>query len=80
MELRHAFNVCGCDENLPEEEVQGFRSAMDELARDFKQLATMLLAVNDDSFVQYTRKEHNEITAKVCNIGTYRNHDRHYDV
>ncbi|XP_032676429.1 UPF0676 protein C1494.01 [Odontomachus brunneus] len=44
MELRHAFNVTGCKGNLPEKEVQGFQSAVDELERDFKQLATMLLA------------------------------------
>lgn len=45
MELRHTFNVTGCEGNLPQTEVPGFRSAVDELARDFKQLATMLLAV-----------------------------------
>lgn len=45
MELRHAFNVTGCGRTLPEDEVHGFRSAVDELTRDFKQLATMLLTV-----------------------------------
>lgn len=45
MELRHAYNVTGCERILPEDEVQGFRSAVDELTRDFKQLATMLLTV-----------------------------------
>jgi len=45
MELRHAFNVTGCGRILPEDEVHGFRSAVDELTRDFKQLATMLLTV-----------------------------------
>lgn len=44
-ELRHAFNVTGNEEILPEEEIHGFRPAVAELARDFKQLATMLLAV-----------------------------------
>ncbi|XP_071630762.1 uncharacterized protein [Temnothorax longispinosus] len=43
MELRHTFNVTGCGRILPEDEVHGFRSAVDELTRDFKQLATMLL-------------------------------------
>ncbi|KYM85421.1 hypothetical protein ALC53_04664 [Atta colombica] len=43
MELRHAFNVTGCGRILPEDEVPGYRSAVDELTRDFKQLATMLL-------------------------------------
>jgi len=45
MELRHAFNVTGCGRILPEDEVPGYRSAVDELTRDFKQLATMLLTV-----------------------------------
>lgn len=45
MELRHAYNVTGCGRTLPEDEVNGFRSAVDELTRDFKQLATMLLTV-----------------------------------
>lgn len=45
MELRHAFNVTGCGRTLPEDEVHGFRSAVDDLTRDFKQLATMLLTV-----------------------------------
>lgn len=45
MELRHAFNVTGCGRTLPEDEVHGFGTAVDELTRDFKQLATMLLTV-----------------------------------
>lgn len=43
MEFRHAFNVTGYEGTLPEDEVHGFRSAVEELARDFKQLASMLL-------------------------------------
>lgn len=42
-EARHAFNVNGSGGSLPDEEVPTFRSAVDELARDFKQLAAMLL-------------------------------------
>lgn len=45
MEFRHAFNVTGYEGTLPEDEVHGFRSAVEELARDFKQLASMLLTV-----------------------------------
>lgn len=45
MEFRHAFNVTGYAGTLPEDEVHGFRSAVEELARDFKQLASMLLTV-----------------------------------
>lgn len=44
-EFRHAFNVTGCNGILPQEEVDGFKTAVDELRRDFKQLATMLLTV-----------------------------------
>ncbi|KAL6448693.1 hypothetical protein ACFW04_000492 [Cataglyphis niger] len=43
VEFRHAFNVTGYEGTLPEDEVPGFRSAVEELARDFKQLASMLL-------------------------------------
>lgn len=42
-EARHAFNVTGSGGILPDEEVPGFRSAVEELARDFKQLSAMLL-------------------------------------
>lgn len=42
-EARHAFNVTGYGGVLPEDEVPGFQSAVDELARDFKQLSAMLL-------------------------------------
>ncbi|CAK9808200.1 Proline hydroxylase buaE [Anthophora plagiata] len=42
-EARHVFNVTGCEGILPDEEVPGFRSAVDELTRDFKQLSAMLL-------------------------------------
>ncbi|XP_076665989.1 uncharacterized protein LOC143367736 [Andrena cerasifolii] len=42
-EVRHVFNVTGSGGILPDEEVPGFRSAVDELARDFKQLSAMLL-------------------------------------
>ncbi|XP_043509372.1 2-oxoglutarate-dependent dioxygenase htyE-like isoform X2 [Frieseomelitta varia] len=42
-EARHVFNVTGSGGALPDEEVPGFKSAVDELARDFKQLSAMLL-------------------------------------
>ncbi|XP_031774053.1 UPF0676 protein C1494.01 isoform X2 [Apis florea] len=42
-EARHVFNVIGCGGTLPDEEVPGFRLAVNELARDFKQLSAMLL-------------------------------------
>lgn len=42
-EVRHGFNVNGKGQILPDEEVPTFRTAVDELARDFKQLAAMLL-------------------------------------
>ncbi|XP_076762734.1 uncharacterized protein LOC143430380 isoform X2 [Xylocopa sonorina] len=42
-EARHVFNVTGCDGTFPDEEVPGFRSAVEELTRDFKQLSAMLL-------------------------------------
>lgn len=45
VEFRHAFNLTGYERTLPEDEVHGFRSAVEELARDFKQLASMLLTV-----------------------------------
>ncbi|XP_054011663.1 uncharacterized protein LOC128894171 [Hylaeus anthracinus] len=42
-EARHLFNVTGSGGNLPDHEVPNFKSAVDELARDFKQLSAMLL-------------------------------------
>ncbi|XP_071868308.1 uncharacterized protein isoform X2 [Bombus fervidus] len=42
-EARHVFNVTGRGGPLPDEEIPGFKSAVDELARDFKQLSAMLL-------------------------------------
>ncbi|XP_066586311.1 uncharacterized protein [Prorops nasuta] len=42
-EIRHAFNIAGCDGALPKAEVPEFQSAVEELARDFKQLSAMLL-------------------------------------
>lgn len=49
-EVRHVFNVTGSGGILPDEDVPGFRSAVDELARDFKQLSAMLLTVMAFSF------------------------------
>lgn len=43
IEVRHSFNVCGENGPLPEEDVPGFNTAVQELSGDFKQLATMLL-------------------------------------
>lgn len=43
--MRHSFNVCGEGGPLPEEDVPGFNTAVQELSGDFKQLATMLLTV-----------------------------------
>ncbi|XP_043273172.1 2-oxoglutarate-dependent dioxygenase htyE-like [Venturia canescens] len=42
-EARHAFIITGDTEVLPEDEVPGFRAAVEELSRDFKQLSGMLL-------------------------------------
>lgn len=42
-ELRHSFNICGDGGPLPDPDVPGFSTAMEDLSRDFKQLATMLL-------------------------------------
>lgn len=44
-EIRHSFNATGSGESLPEEEVPGFDSAVQELSQDLKQLASMLLTV-----------------------------------
>jgi isopenicillin N synthase-like dioxygenase len=40
-ELRHTFNICCLDQNLPE--VQGFQAAVASLAKDFQKLAALLL-------------------------------------
>lgn len=42
-ELRHTFNICQLDQNLPEAEVQGFQAVVASLAKDFQKLATLLL-------------------------------------
>lgn len=42
-EIRHAFSIIGCEGALPQEEVPGFKPAIEELSRDFKQLSAMLL-------------------------------------
>ncbi|GFG30298.1 hypothetical protein Cfor_10887, partial [Coptotermes formosanus] len=42
-ELRHTFNVCRLDQNLPDAEVQGFQAVVASLAQDFQKLATLLL-------------------------------------
>lgn len=42
-EIRHAFNITGCKGALPQDEVPGFKPAVEELERDFKQLSVMLL-------------------------------------
>lgn len=52
-EARHVFNVTGREGPLPDEEVPGFKSAVDELARDFKQLSAMLLTVMSNFSVTY---------------------------
>lgn len=52
-EARHVFNVTGRGGPLPDEEVPGFKSAVDELARDFKQLSAMLLTVMSHFSVIY---------------------------
>lgn len=44
-EVQHAFNITGSEGKLPNEEVPGFGSAVQQLAQDFKQLAAMLLTV-----------------------------------
>ncbi|KAL2712720.1 proline hydroxylase buaE-like isoform X1 [Vespula squamosa] len=42
-EIRHAYNITGYKGALPQDEVPGFKPAVEELARDFKQLSAMLL-------------------------------------
>ncbi|XP_033227280.1 UPF0676 protein C1494.01-like [Belonocnema kinseyi] len=42
-EVRHSFNICDDQGPLPDPDVPGFSSAVDELSGDFKQLTTMLL-------------------------------------
>ncbi|XP_047369795.1 jasmonate-induced oxygenase 2-like isoform X2 [Vespa velutina] len=42
-EIRHAYNITVCKGALPQDEVPGFKPAVEELARDFKQLSAMLL-------------------------------------
>ena len=44
-EVRHSFNVTDINDKLPEAEVPGFRTAVEELAKDLKQLTAMLLTV-----------------------------------
>lgn len=56
-EARHVFNVTGREGPLPDEEVPGFKSAVDELARDFKQLSAMLLTVMSNFSVIYEHKK-----------------------
>ncbi|XP_017883167.1 UPF0676 protein C1494.01-like [Ceratina calcarata] len=63
-EARHVFNVIGSEGNLPDEEVPGFRSAVDELARDFKQLSAMLLtalAVGLDQSPDFLLSKHSRL-------------------
>lgn len=43
-ELRHAFNICTLSgARLPEEPLPGFKDLMADLAKDFKNLASLLL-------------------------------------
>ena len=44
-EARHSFNICDGCEPMPDEEVPGFSTAVEELSQDLKQLTTMLLTV-----------------------------------
>ena len=44
-ELRHSFNVIDTHGQLPDQEVPNFRSSVEELSRDLKQLTSMLLTV-----------------------------------
>lgn len=65
-ESRHAFNVTGSGGVLPEEEVPGFRLAVEELARDFKQLAVMLLtalAIGLEQPADYLMSKHRNMLA-----------------
>lgn len=45
VEIRHSFNVTRRDGLLPDDKVDGFKLAVDELSSDFTQLSTMLLTV-----------------------------------
>ena len=53
-ELRHTFNICWLDQNLPEAEVQGFQAVVASLAKDFQKLATLLLRALASSLRMYT--------------------------
>jgi hypothetical protein len=41
--MRHTFNICWLDQNLPEAEVQGFQAVVESLAKDFQKLTALLL-------------------------------------
>lgn len=52
-ELRHTFNICWLDKNLPEAEVQGFQALVASLAKDFQKLANLLLRALASSLRMY---------------------------
>ncbi|XP_015588265.1 2-oxoglutarate-dependent dioxygenase htyE [Cephus cinctus] len=73
-EARHTFNVTGSGGVLPEAEVPGFRSAVDELARDFKQLSAMLLtalAVGLNKSQDFLLSKHSQMLGQ-DNVSTLR--------
>lgn len=51
-EARHSFIVTG-NGALPEDDVPGFRTAVEELSKDFTQLSGMLLTVSCFFFLPY---------------------------
>lgn len=55
-ELRHAFNICTLSgASLPEEPLPGFKDLMADLARDFKNLASLLLQALSVALGEYGR-------------------------
>lgn len=52
-EMRHAFNICWLDRNLPDAEVKGFQAVVTTLAQDFQKLAALLLRALASSLGTY---------------------------
>ncbi|KAG5679841.1 hypothetical protein PVAND_009378 [Polypedilum vanderplanki] len=42
-EIRHAFNICTLDAKLPDDPLPGFKKHISELAKDFKNITSLLL-------------------------------------
>ncbi|XP_034938717.1 2-oxoglutarate-dependent dioxygenase htyE [Chelonus insularis] len=64
IEARHEFIISGNDTELPDEDVPNFRSAVEELTSDFKQLSAMLLtalAVGMEQPSDYFMSKHSNL-------------------